>query len=93
LAGGGYGSWPEGGSRIDSAMICDCEDALACRLLLWSALSIVTGAGLVASGLLGRGTGLQALARSAMYEGIAIAGRRSGKARAPRWRARHIRDA
>lgn len=63
-------------------MTWDYQDALTRRLLLWSVLSAVTGAVLVAGGdPFARGFGLQALAWGAIDAAIALSGRRSANKR------------
>ena len=63
-------------------MIWDFQDALARRLLLWSALSIAAGAILLLAGdAFWRGFGLQAVVWGAIDAGIALFGRRASQKR------------
>ncbi len=63
-------------------MIWDFQDALTCRLLLWSALSITAGGILLLAGdAFWRGFGLQAVVWGAIDAGIALFGRRSAQGR------------
>jgi carboxylesterase len=63
-------------------MIWDFQDALTRRLLLWSALSMVAGALLLAFGdAFWRGFGLQALVWGGVDAGIAFFGRRASEKR------------
>ena len=66
-------------------MIWDLQDALTRRLLLWSALSVTAGAGLLLFGdAFWRGFGLQALVWGVIDAGIAIFGRRGADRRLSR---------
>jgi hypothetical protein len=64
-------------------MIWDYQDVLSRRLLLWSALSIIAGALLVAFGASAwwRGFGVQALAWGAIDAAIALGGQLSARKR------------